>query len=616
LAKYGIAFARVDLRGSGDSEGLLTGEYLQQEHQDALEVITWLATRPWSNGAVGMRGISWGGFTTVQVAAMAPPELKAIMPVCFTDNRFTDDAHYLGGALCNANFFWGSMFQTVMTSPPDPQIVGDGWRDMWLKRLEAAPPVLSQWTSHQRYDDFWKHGSVAVDYGRIKCAVYAVGGLTDHYVNVNARMMANLSAPRKSLIGPWAHCYPDDGNPGPALDWIYEEVRWWEHWLNGTETGIMDEPMFRVYVCDNTPVEVYPKSVPGRWIAEDVWPSARIQSKALYLRETGLSTSPGDSREITYKATKIVGLRRGEPDAFFFPTDLPQEQTPDDQNSLTFDSSPLDSDLDIVGTPTLKVRVSADVPIAKIAVRLNEVTPEGRSWMVSSGILNLTHRNSHETPELLEPGRAYDVEVPLVFTASRLKRGNRIRIALSEGFWPLVWPSPAPVTLNVTTGLSALIVPVRPPRPCEPEFSIPVLSKKDGEPNRANAFINGSTGQSPDGIGPLRVVDSAPDAKGSIKREKTWRLAPNLVPDVGTQITAGWMRATMSVSERDPNSCVWSGGYTFSVERGDWAAIVTGRFELKSSASTFHLEERIEAREQKRIVFDRRWSHDIERDHT
>jgi len=603
LAQHGIAFARVDIRGSGDSDGVLQGEYTRQEHADALEIITWLATRSWSNGAVGMRGISWGGFTTLQTAAMAPAELKAIMPVCFTDNQFTDDAHYLGGALCNANYYWGTMFQTVMTAPPDPQVVGERWREMWLRRLEAAPPILSQWTSHQRYDEHWKAGSVAVDYTRIKCPVYAVGGLTDHYVNVNARLMANLTGPRKCLIGPWAHNYPDDGNPGPGLDWVHEEVRWWEHWLKGIETGIMDEPMFRVYVCDRTPVEVFPAPVPGRWVAEDVWPSPRLSSQRLFLNRAGLAPAAEKPSELKYKADQIVGLQRGEPDAFFFPADFPQEQSRDDAKSLTFDSAPLQNDLDVVGTPVLTVRVSADVPVAKLAVRLNEVTPRGESWMVSSGVLNLTHRNSHATPVPLEPGTFYDVQVPLFFTAKRLRTGNRIRIALSESFWPLLWPSPKIATLTIIAGVSAVALPVRPPQTPEAEFLIPTLSEAHGEQHP------------PTSAGSLSVVDTAADSAAAVRREKVWTLAPLTVPEVGTRLSAGWTRATMSINKQDPNSCVWTGGYMFRVERGNWDATVKGTFELTSSAEVFHLKETIAAQDASGPVFERSWNHALRRDH-
>jgi predicted acyl esterase len=602
LAQHGIAFARVDIRGSGDSEGVLLGEYTQQEHDDALEVIRWLATQSWSNGSVGMRGISWGGFTALQIAAMAPPELKAIMPVCFSDNQFTDDAHYLGGSLCNSNFYWGTMFQTVMTAPPDPDIVGERWRTMWLERLRAAPPILGEWTSHQRFDAHWKAGSVSVDYGRIKCAVYAVGGLTDHFVDVNTRLMANLRVPCKCLIGPWAHNYPDDANPGPGLDWTREEVRWWTQWLLGIETGIMDEPALRIFVCDRTPVEVYPSPVPGRWIAERAWPTPRISPLRFYLNSDGLAAGPGKVRELRYQGNGLVGLGRGEPDAFFFPVDLPQEQSADDQHALTFDSPPLEADCEIVGKPVLHVRVAADATVARVAVRLNEVSPDGKSWMLSSGVLNLTHRDSHEMPSPLEPGRSYDAQVQLFFMAKRVRRGCRLRVAISENFWPLLWPSPRAATLTVSTGASWIELPVRHGPAEEERFPIPPLSVTEGD------------GHPPTPAGPLSVVDLGPDAQGNISRKKSWTVVPMDVPDVGTRITAGWTRAELSASVRDPSACRWTGCYRFQVDRGSWQVAVSGEFELTASDTTFFLNESIEGREGGALVFERRWSHKIRRD--
>ena len=603
LASHGIAFARVDLRGTGESDGVLQGEYTRQEHADALEVIDWLASQPWSNGSVGMRGISWGGFTTVQVAALAPPALKAIMPACFTDNQFTDDAHYLGGGLCSSNFYWGTMFQTVMTGPPDPAIVGDKWKSMWLERLEAAPPILSHWTSHQRYDDHWKGGSIATDYSRIKCPVYAVGGLADHFVNVNARLMTHLKVPRKCIIGPWAHNFPDDGDPGPGLDWAHEEVRWWEHWLRGVETGIMDEPMFRVYLRERTPVEVYPHDTPGRWVAEDVWPSKRITPTVLYLDRNGLTTDPGVPVVRDYVASRIVGLKHGEIDGFFFPMDFPQEQTTEDAKSLTFDSAPLNEPLDIVGQPVLRVHISTDVTIAMLAVRLNEVTEDGQSWQLSSGFLNLTHRDSDERPALLEPGRSYEVEVQLAFTSQRLRRGSKIRVAISESCWPLIWPSPRMATLSIKTAVSALTLPVRPPKNPEDIFRIPLHSD------------TGTDRNAPIPAGDLAVFDEGSDIRGLMTRSKTWSLPGSVVPTVGTKITAGWTPTKMSIVAGDPTSARWAGGFRFHAERVGWSVAVEGRFELHSSLDTFYLTESIEAYEGSERVFERFWTHEIPRDH-
>jgi uncharacterized protein len=602
LAERGIGYARVDIRGSGDSDGLLRGEYTHQQQIDALEVITWLAGQPWSNGAVGMRGISWGGFNTFQIAALAPKELKAIMPCCFTDNQFTDDAHYYGGALSNPNDYWGVMFQTVLGAPPDPAIVGERWRRMWMERLEGLPPIHSEWTSHQRFDEHWKIGSVAVDYDRIRCPVYAVGGLNDHFVDVNTRVMAHLKVPRKCLIGPWAHNWPNDANPGPGLDWPYEEVRWWQHWLNGVETGIMDEPRFRVYLPDQTAVEVYPKDTPGRWVAEDNWPSARLQRTTYYLNANGLAATPERQALLKYRGDKIVGTLRGEPDAFFFPMDLPQEQSPDDARSLVFDSAPLTRDLDIVGNPVLKVRVSADVPVAKIAVRLNEVTADGKSWMITVGLLNLTHRDSHESPTPLEPGRAYDVDVPLVFMSKRVRAGSRLRVAISESFFPLVWPSPQVATLTISSGVSSLLLPVRPPQPAEDAPRAPLL--RDQIEN--STLVNGRGG--------VEVSRSGPDPQGVVRVRKVFTPIVTTVPDIGTELTRGWTPWEMQMTEGAPNSCRWSGGFTEHFRREGWDALIYGDFEVTSTAENFRVKESVRATEAGKEVFKREWNHVIKRD--
>ena len=602
LASYGIAYARVDIRGSGDSDGLLRGEYTRQEQRDALEVIAWLAEQSWSNGSVGMRGISWGGFNTFQTAALQPPQLKAIMPCCFTDNQFTDDAHYYGGALSNPNFYWGTMFQSVLGAPPDPAIVGERWREMWLGRLEALPPIMSEWTSHQRFDEHWKVGSVAPNYGRIRCPVYAVGGLNDHFIDVNARVMAHLKVPKKCLIGPWAHNWPDAANPGPGLEWVREEVRWWEHWLKGVDTGIMDEPEMRVYVCHKTAIEVYPDDTPGEWIAEDTWPSPRLRPTVFYLNPEGLGSVAGEQKELNYRGDKIVGTLRGEPDAFFFPTDLPQEQTPDDRRSLIFDGPPLSEDLDVIGNPRLKVRLRADVPIAKLAVRLNEVTPEGHSWMVSSGVLNLTHRASDEHPTALEPGRIYDVDIPLVFMSQRLRTGNRLRVALCESFWPLVWPSPRIATLTLITGSSSITLPVRPPKHQEDPPQDLMLRNRVREREITN----------PRGI--LEEVRTGPDARGWITVTKVFTPESSQVPGVGTAVMRGWTPATMKVREGDPNSCRWEGGFSARFERGDWKTLFVCGFEVRSTADAFHVTEFVRASEAGKPVFERHWNHDIPRD--
>ncbi len=280
FAGHGYASVRVDMRGSGNSEGVLLDEYLPQEQEDAVEVLAWLAAQPWCTGATGMFGISWGGFNSLQVAARRPPSLKAIITHCSTDDRYADDVHYMGGCLLSLYMLsWASTMLAINAWPPDPAVVGESWRDLWLERLEGSPPFVEAWLSHQRRDAYWKQGSVCEDYSAIECAVYAVGGWADAYRNAIFRLLAGLPGPRKGLIGPWGHQYPEDGVPGPAIGFLQEAVRWWDHWLKGIDTGIMEEPMVRSWMQEWIPPAPFAAEWPGRWVGDPSWPSPHVTDR-------------------------------------------------------------------------------------------------------------------------------------------------------------------------------------------------------------------------------------------------------------------------------------------------------------------------------------------------
>ncbi|HEY2678439.1 MAG TPA: CocE/NonD family hydrolase [Steroidobacteraceae bacterium] len=596
LAQYGIAYARVDARGSGDSEGVLVDEYLDQELSDGVEVIAWLARQRWSNGNVGMRGISWGGINTLQIAALTPPELKAIMPMCCTDTRYTDDAHYIGGALGLTNLQWGATFKGVMVMPPDPAIVGERWREMWLQRLNATPNILEKWISHQRNDRFWQRGSVSTHYAGIKCPVYIVDGWVDTYVNTVARVLMHVKSPRKALIGPWGHSYPQWGSPGPSLDWIYEEVRWWQHWLVGVPTGIMNEPTLRVYMPYRTTSESYPAVTPGRWMAEKAWPP-RITPKTWFLQDAQLSSSAKAQDTVVYAADKVVGLQK--PEWLPFPPEgIPREQSPDDRKSLVFDTSTLDADLEILGHPIARMRIASNRRVAKLALRLCEVTPEGKSWLVTYGLLNLTHRDGDENPAALIPGKFYDVTVDLSLIAHRFKTGNRIRLAVSESLWPLVWPSPEVVTLTLAQGVSSLELPVRPIAP-DPGFPIPI-----------------NPAESPK-LGPQfgALQEAEPDADGWYDLHQDPQPSSYTVSDTGTTIIGGTsLKERLRIKIGDNNSCIWEGERTSALKRGDWDCTVHVAFRLTSTPDTFLVEESVRALEGDKVIFERNAKNQVKRD--
>jgi putative CocE/NonD family hydrolase len=609
LAPYGVAFVRVDIRGTGNSEGVMVDEYDVPELTDGVQIIAWLARQAWSNGSVGMRGISWGGINALQIAALRPPELKAIMPMGCVVDRYTDDAHYMGGAYGEQNMGWGTSFKGHMAAPPDPQIVGAQWEAMWRQRLEATPEIMRTWTTHQTYDSYWKRGSIATDYAAITCPVYVVDGWGDPYESIIGELLANLKVPRKGLIGPWGHIFPNLATP-LGLDWPYEEVRWWQQWLEGVDTGIMEEPMLRVYMMYKADSEAFPDEVPGRWVAEGMWPSPRIESKSLYFDAGGrLSPQPRSHDHIKYVGDKIVGLTKPQW-VYGRPTEF--EQTPDDRNSLLFDSAPLEHDLEILGYPTAKIRVSADVPVAQIAVRLTEVTPAGKSWLVTYNMLNLTRRDSMEQPAALEAGKFYDVELPLYLIAHGFKKGNRIRAAISESLWPLVWPSPQIATLNIALGASHLVLPVRPAPAREAPFTIPVVHAGRAKLN-SHGYANGLQWVKKPLATPNPAQMPIRDATGRIRYDRDAQPSVTFISAVGTTATDATDR-TIEITEGDPNSCLMKFDHMNRWQRGDWDCTIQFGAELTSTAEEFHLREWVVARKGDVEIFRREAPSTIKRD--
>jgi putative CocE/NonD family hydrolase len=599
---YGFAFVRLDLRGSGESEGLLRDEYLAQEQEDILDVIAFLARQPWCNGSVGMRGYSWGGFNSLQVATRNPPALKAIITACSTDNRYIDDAHYVGGVLSSSCLDWGSLFANVLCDAPDPDSVGARWREMWKERLRNVPPIVAKWLRHATYDDYWKHGSISENYGAIRCGVYAVSGQVDAYSSAIPRLLAGLEAPRKGLIGSWSHGFPQNGNPGPALDWVIEEVRWWDYWLHGVDTGIMREPMLRAYISESTAAEVWPADTPGHWVAEQQWPSPNIQPHVWHLNETGLEAQQGAVATRTIAPHQTLGTAKREWLPFNMALDLPKEQSHDDSLALAFDSAPLTEDTEVLGLGAARLRLSADRPVAKVVVRINEVLADGKSWSVTYGALNLTHRESHSNPSLLEPHKDYDVTVPLVYSAHRFKKGSRIRVAISEALWPLLAPSPEPVTLAIVTARSTLELPIRPYIGGQGVGTLPpMLRDRQSSSQPGPTTDTGETLQTlgPDAAGKVTIIRNAPPSK-------------DLLADIRTERTSQ-SHTELSIRDADPTSSIWRVTLGAGSTRSDWDFRTLATTELRMTAREFIVTETLQAFERDKMVFDRTFTNRIKR---
>ncbi len=462
FAGHGYCCIRTDMRGNGDSEGLMNDEYTAQELQDACDVIAWAASQPWCNGHVGMMGISWGGFNGLQVAALTPPALKAVITICSTVDRYADDIHYKGGCLLGENFGWAANMLSYSSRPPDAALRGESWKDMWLERLDNIPWHWSQWMRHQHRDAYWQHGSVCEDYIAINAAVLTIGGWHDGYRNTIAHLVENLDAPVKGIVGPWNHKYPHYAGPKPAIGFLQEAKRWWDHWLKGEERGVEKDPDMRLYLMDSVAPQRWFDERPGRWIADQDWPFHHIQSLVLKADQT-LEQSEGnepDAFSVSVSSPQTCGTQSGEYFPFAFSDELPGEQTADDEKSLCFDGSETQADQDIVGAPRVRLKLTSNRQNGVIAVRLCDLRPDGTSALITHGVFNLTHRASHAEPEALVPGKAFDITFALDQIAYRLPAGHRLRLAISTAYWPYIWPSPETAEITVLGG--SLALPVRP----------------------------------------------------------------------------------------------------------------------------------------------------------
>ncbi|MCG8635638.1 MAG: CocE/NonD family hydrolase [Desulfobacterales bacterium] len=597
MAARGYACIRVDMRGNGDSDGLMEDEYTRQEQDDAVEVIQWLAGQSWCSGKVGMIGISWGGFNGLQVAALQPGALKAVISICSTDDRYADDIHYMGGCLLNYNLGWATTMLGYSSRPPDPALVGDSWRKTWMNRLENLPFLIKPWLEHQHRDAYWKHGSICENYSDIKVPVYLVGGWADGYSNTIFRMLENLEVPVKALIGPWAHKYPHFAKPGPAVGFLRECLKFWDHWLKEKPTDVMDEKV-KLYIQDSHAPKSSHTHMPGQWTVRETWPPEDVEAKVLYPGNGALGTDPV-SGVATLSTPQTLGSRGGRWFSFGTGPDLPADQRPDDAEALVFDTPELEAGTLIMGAPVLNCRLRSDKPLGILAARLNDVRPDGSVTRISYGVVNLTHRESHEDPRPLETGRDYDIRLKLNEIAWALKPGHKIRLSLSNSYWPLVWPSPEAGELTLDLSRTSLELP---------------LAGRAGEP--------GASLGKPESAGELEQVQVRPSRLGWSVEENmgTGAVTTRILDDYGDRIISGHGLRTAYRAEE-----IWSAGRddplsargSMSVEtrtgRGEWQVSTSADTRMRADRDFFYVHGRVRAMEGESEVFSRSWDLKIPR---
>jgi uncharacterized protein len=599
FAGHGYACLRVDMRGNGDSEGLMEDEYSEQELADACEVIKWIAAQTWSTGKVGMMGISWGGFNSLQVAALQPEALKAIITLCSTDDRYADDIHYKGGLLLNENLGWGATMLAYSSRAPDPALVGEKWRDMWLDRLDNEPFLPAVWLNHQTRDAYWQRGSVCEDFSAIKAATLAVGGWGDAYKNAVPRLMAGITAPVKGIIGPWVHKYPHFAVPEPRIGFLQEALRWWDRWLKDIDTGVENDPAYRGYLMDSVRPKSWYTERPGRWITEQEWPSKTIVSEVLHLQadKSLASEAPGSFSHLV-ASPQDCGMMGGEYCAIWLGPEMPGDQRRDDALSVCYDTV-VGKPIDIVGAPEINLKLSSDKPVAMIAVRLCDVHPDGASTRITYGVFNLCHRNGHDRPEPLVPGETVDISFKLDDIAYRVPAGHTLRVAVSSSYWPMVWPSPENVSLTIAGG----------------QISVP---------SREQATGDEWTFPEPEAASPwqLEALRAGGNSRSIEHDQVTGKISLVIEDDFGEArdmdhglIHGGVARERWEIDADDPLSAYGETHWTEVSGRDNWRIRTETFTTMRSDKHNFYLTGRIEAYENDNAVFERDFTETIARNY-
>jgi putative CocE/NonD family hydrolase len=616
LAARGYALCRVDVRGTGSSGGIALDEYTAAETQDGYEAVEWLAAQPWCTGNVAMWGISYGGFTSIQVAALRPPHLRAIVPIMATDDRYRDDVHYRGGCHTVSEQSQYSVSQVGMNAmPPDAGFRGAAWRDEWLVRLEATPPWTLEWLRHQTDGPYYRQGSLAPDYDRIEVPILAYTGWHDSYVDPAFRMQERcIASPERLLVsGPWGHGLPDSAEPGPTLGWMPEMLAFLDRHLRGAEGPPMPSPAVRWFRREWSPPVAFPAALAGEWLGADAYPIPGTESVAW--RFTG-GGGPMVGRLVADDADADAALSgtdrvRHRPTlgtagtlswgAGGAPNGLARDLRPDEALSLTYTSEPLTEPLDALGFPEAILHLEADAEIATVVVRLTDVAPDGTSAQVSSGILNLTHRRSDEELQPLVPGRLEEVRVPLRALGYRWLAGHRIRVSVGTQAWPIIWPSPLPLTLTVHRG-----------RATPSRLSLPVLTPA------ALARIRPAPSAETSPPSDLRQVGSGDE------HPPVWRIEEDVVAgsvtvhvyEGGTTVLEDGRslfsseRLDMTAFHEDPATAILENDVVYRWHDHDFTTEIRATGRTTSDVASFFFDLRLEVDLDGSRFFERAW-HEI-----
>ncbi|GGU60609.1 CocE/NonD family hydrolase [Streptomyces lavendofoliae] len=640
-AGHGYASVRVDARGHGNSEGLPGDLGSGAEPSDCAEVIDWLAARPWCTGRVGMFGVGRGGTAALRTAALAPEPLRAVVAVACPDGRYeagvphrdgpadgngpepADGPDGAGGpadgpaaqdgpadgngtpGLSAALLARSAALLALAACPPDPRYAGDAWREMWPARLEALAPPAHAWLAHPAGDDHagtggpGPGGGAPDPYASVRAAVLAVGGWHDPYHDTVLRLVAHLPDDLvRGVIGPWAHQYPDrEQSPGPAIGFLQETLRWWDHHLKGEPTGVMSEPLLRSWIgTPSPPVPARPEPGPrpgpgpaGRWVGDGAWPSPNVTPVTYALQ----------GPPVLVRSPQHTGLDAGRPVPSGDPAGLPPDQRAEDAHAACFDF-PVPHDgapVDVLGRPRVALTLRAEAPAGQVAVRLCDVAPDGSSTLVTRGAARLA----------AGPGggpREYVFE--LDGTGHAFPPGHRIRLAVSSAYWPRVWPGPRAAGFTLDPAACSLRLPVRRPTTDSVAFAEPEQAEPLGVTVPAAL-------DDPETRRPARLIVRDVAAGEWRLEDRPSQDGTHAYPD-GLEITEDAVE-TCVITEGEPLSARARTEWRIRLHRPDiaWNVTVDARSEIVCDATHFLTTDEVICAEGPEVVFHHTWEKRIAR---
>jgi predicted acyl esterase len=431
FVRHGYAFVAQDIRGRFKSKGhhaiIFHNDGWETPH-DGHDTLRWISGQPWCNGKIGSTGGSALGITQNMAAPRAPDGLKAQFVVVAYSNSYAQST-YQGGA-----------FRT-------------GLLENWLKATGMTDVNLKTFVAHPDYDSFWAGLNPEAQAEHVHAPAVFFGGWYDiflqgtinSFVSIQNRGGEGARGRCRLILAPLGHGkmtelkYPANASKLPRCG---DNVAWFDHVLKGQANGVGEENPVHYYVMGD-PTD---KNAPGNyWRSADTWPPAAVETAYYFHLDGGLSASTppaaGGQKSYRYDPANPVPTVGG--------AELGQDIGPKDQRKVEsrgdvvlFSTDVLTDPVEVTGRVTAKLYVSSDCPDTDFTVKLTDVYPDGRSMLVTDGILRARFRDSFEHEKLLEPGKTYELTVDLWSTSLIFNRGHKIRVAVSSSNAPRFDPNP------------------------------------------------------------------------------------------------------------------------------------------------------------------------------